>query len=240
MNTSIEIDIIIASYAQNDHLKGTTLNAIYSLMASEDPEYIKFNLIVLESEQSIAPYQYPHSKTIYPEKPFGYHRYMNIGIRMTCAAFICICNNDLVFHSGWASEILKPFYQYSYVSSASPFCSIHHTKIGLKASDGMLVGARIRKELAGWCIFFKRDLLRYIGMLDENYIFWCADNDYANTLAVLGYTHVLVTGSIVDHLESKTLTNQTEERQEELTYKETDYFIKKWYPKIGEGWKEID
>ena len=94
----------------------------------------------------------------------------------------------------------------------------------------------MRREVSGWCIFFKRDILRLTGKLDENYIFWCADNDYSNTLWMLRLNHVLVTSSIVDHLENRTLKNQTPKRQEELTEDETVYYDKKWKSRIGNGW----
>lgn len=236
MKDRIEIDIIILSYAQTKELKDITLNCLSSLMVSEDQEEIKFNVIVVESEKSMKPYQYENTTTIYPDQEFGYHRYMNIGIELTSSAYICLCNNDLIFHPKWATEILKPFIQFSDVSSASPFCTIHHPKMGFKKNDGPKLGYRIRNEVAGWCLFFKRDILRLMGKLDENYKFWCADNDYSNTLWILKLNHILVTSSFVDHLENKTLHNQTPEKQEELTNQETTYFEKKWKYRTGEDW----
>ena len=50
---------------------------------------------------------------------------MNIGIREGQAPFVAICNNDLSFHPGWASELLRVFEQDPSVSSASPACSLH-------------------------------------------------------------------------------------------------------------------
>ncbi|WP_442587845.1 glycosyltransferase family 2 protein [Pedobacter sp. AW31-3R] len=234
-----EIDIIILSYAQNEELKNTTLNCLNSLMISEAPDQIKFNVVVIESEKSIKPYQYPNSHTIYPEQAFGYHKYMNIGISVTYASFICLCNNDLVFHPFWATEILNAFYEDRYISSASPVCSIHHPKMGIELNNGIIYGYRIRFEVSGWCIFLKRDIFRLIGKLDENYLFWCADNDYANTLGVLKLRHALVTSSIVDHLENVTLNKQSEERIDELTEKGGHYFYKKWKPRLGDGWQLI-
>jgi len=236
MEDKIEIDIIILSYAQSEVLRDTTLNCINSLIASEDPSLIKFNILILESEKSLAPYQYPYTQTIYPDEEFGYHRYMNIGISLTSSPFICLCNNDLDFHPLWATEIVKPFKQFSDIGSASPFCSILHPKMGFKVNDGLKPGFRIRKEIAGWCLFFRRDILSIIGKLDENYIFWCADNDYANTLWRLKILHVLVTSSIVDHLESQTLNRQSEDRILELTENEVTYFEKKWNNRIGKNW----
>lgn len=239
MVDKIEIDIIIVSFAQTYELKDITLNCIHSLMNSENCEKINFNVIIIESQKSMEPYQYPNSKTIYPNISFGYHQYMNIGIEMTSSPYICICNNDLVFHPLWATELLKPMQQFADVFSASPVCPTHHKKMGFKLNDGLKLGYRIRYELSGWCILMKRDLLRLTGKLDENYIFWYADNDYINTLFVLKLRHVLVTSAFVDHLESKTLKKQSKEREEELTEKEITYFEKKWKHRLGDGWQPI-
>jgi len=235
-NVNIVIDIIILSYAHTDELKEVTINCINSLITSENPSEIRFNILVIESQKELSPYQYQYSKTIYPDQPFGYNRYMNIGISMTSAPYICLCNNDLIFHSHWATEILKPFKQFEDLSSASPACSFHHPKIGIQLNTGIKLGYRIRYEVSGWCLFFRRNMLNLTGKLDENYIFWCADNDYTNTLWILKLNHVLVTSSIVDHLENKTLNSQSLARQHELTESETIYFKKKWEPRTGVGW----
>jgi len=235
----VEIDIIILSYAQSDELRQVTENGIRSLVESEDPAKIQFNILVLESEKLLAPFQYEHSRTIYPGEAFGYHKFMNIGIRQTHAPYICLCNNDLIFHKGWATAILEPFTEYTDVSSASPVCSIHHPKMGFELYSGYRLGYKIREQIAGWCLFLKRELLQSIGSLDPNFNFWCADNDYANTLWMLNFTHILVTSSIVDHLENTTLHKQSAEKQLELTEKESVYYDKKWFPKMGEGWTEV-
>ena len=240
MKNTVEIDVIILSYAQSEELRDLTIDCINSLMNSENPNEIKFNVLVLESEKSIAPFQYPNSNTIYPEETFGYHKYMNMGIAMTSASYICMCNNDLIFHSGWATEILKPFQRFVDVFSASPVCSTHHPKMGFKINDGLKLGYRIGLEVTGWCLFVKRDIFRIMGQLDENYTFWYSDDDYANTLWVLKLNHVLVTASIVDHLYSKTLFLQSEERQVELTEKESFYFGKKWNSRKGKDWVPQD
>jgi GT2 family glycosyltransferase len=240
MTNQMLVDIIIISYAQTNELRQITLSAIESLMASEDKEQILFNVIVVESEKSLEPYQYPNSMTIYPEGPFGYHKYLNIGMALCTAPFICLCNNDLVFYSKWASEILKQFSLYNNLMSASPICSVHHKNNGYKLNDGIKLGYRIRDEISGWCIFVKREIFKVMGKLDENYVFWCADNDYANTLHMLKIYHALITTSIVDHLESKTLKQQSKQREMELTENELVYIQKKWNCRVGYGWQPIN
>jgi len=227
MIPKIEIDIIILSYAYNKELKQTTIDAINSLITSEDSTKINFNIIIIESQQELNDYQYAFSKTVYPETPFGYHRYMNIGIDLTSSPYICLCNNDLIFHKGWASEILKYMEEIPDLVSASPICSIGHPFMGIQVNSGIQAGYRIGYEIAGWCLFLKREILLSIGILDENYRFSGADHDYANTLAVMNLKHALITTSIVDHAYSKTLMTQSKERQDELT-KDIIYNVKKW------------
>jgi GT2 family glycosyltransferase len=240
MESKKEVDVIIVSYAKSENLKKITLECINSLIASEKSNSITFNIIIIESQRSIAPYQYPYSKTIYPDIDFGYNSYLNLGIEISCAPFICICNNDLVFHKNWASEILKVFQSFPDVYSASPFCTNHHPDMGFQKNDGLKLGYRVRYEIAGWCIMFKRKMLKITGKLDDNYIFWCADNDYANTLGILNINHVLVTSSLVDHLESRTLKQMPSKRELELTEGSVSYFEKKWRYRLGQQFVLIE
>lgn len=234
-----EIDIVILSYAQTEELKQVTKNCLTSLMASEDPELIKFNIIVVESQKDLNPFQYEYGQTVYPDQPFGYNRYMNIGIAMTSAPYICLCNNDLLFHPQWATEILKPFHTYWNVSSASPMCTIHHTKIGMEPNIGLLQGYRERVEVSGWCLFFKRSMLSIIGHLDENFIFRHASHDYTHLLSSLNLVHVLVTSSLVDHLDHTTLNKQKPERFNQLMWEQDIYYEKKWGYRLGRKWQVL-
>lgn len=233
-----EIDMIIISYAQNSELKSFTDQCINSIILSEDPAKIKFNIVVIESELAMAPFQYENTTTVYPEDEFGYNKFLNIGINMTSAKYLCLCNNDLIFYPLWATEMLKAFNKHYDLSSASPVCSFHHPKMGYELNSGLYTGYRNRYEIAGWCLFLKRDVLRMTGKLDENYKFWCADNDYANMLYTLRLRHDLVTSSIVDHLDGATLKYQTEGRQNELTSSEFFYLEKKWNNRLGLGWEQ--
>ncbi|RZK56299.1 MAG: glycosyltransferase family 2 protein [Pedobacter sp.] len=222
------IDVIILSFAKTEELKLMTEQTIKSLIESEDPNEISFNIIVIESNHIIKPYQYTGTKTIYSNKKFGYHRYMNIGIKHSNSPFVCLCNNDLLFHSQWATKILRAFNEQTNLASASPACSIHHPQIGLSLNGETHLGYEVRKEITGWCLFFKRNVLNTIGLLDEKFTFWYADNDYANTLKKHNILHGLVTSSIVDHLESKTLKTFEMEEQLKMTTRERFYFEYKW------------
>jgi len=228
MDQATEIDIIILSFAKDAKLRQVTETGLETLLASEPADKIKFNVLVLESNKSARPYDFPEVKTIYPKEKFGYHGYMNIGIGMTDSPFICICNNDLLFHPGWASAILEAFAADPSLSSASPACSIHHPEQGIAIRDGVKYGYGIRGELVGWCLFFKREMLKVTGKLDPKFKFWYADNDYSRMLQKHGLKHALVTDSIVDHLESQTLNSENETDRKKLTEKARFYYEYKW------------
>lgn len=226
-----EIDVIILSYAYTDELQQMTADCIQSLLASEDSSRIRFKVLVLESHKAMNGYIYAGTETIYPEQPFGYHRYMNIGINLTSSPFLCLCNNDLKFHQGWASEILKYMRQFPLLVSASPICSIIQPYMGVPLNSGPRVGYRVGNEIAGWCLLMRREIFKVIGQLDENYVFGGADFDYATTLAVMNLKHALITTAVVDHLNSKTLVTHNAEKQKELL-SNMDYYSKKWGHRI--------
>jgi GT2 family glycosyltransferase len=233
-----QIDIIILSFAQSEILKQVTINCLESLMTSEDPEFIKFNIIIIESQKELEPFQYQYGETIYPDVPFGYNRYMNIGISKTSSSFICLCNNDLLFHPKWATAILQPLNFYRQIYSASPMCTFHHEKrMGISRDIGLMPGHTERVEVSGWCLFFKRRILKLIGRLDDNFIFRHSSHDYTHLLFTLGLTHVLVTSSIVDHLDHTTLDKQDPERWNELMTEQDLYYKKKWGHRLGRNWQ---
>lgn len=223
------IDIIILSYAATEALQKLTEDAVRSLIASEDATQIHFNIIVIESAKHLEGYHYTGTTTLYPTVSFGYHKYMNIGIKYTTSPYVCICNNDLLFHKGWASAMLRAFEQDAQLMSASPYCSFHHKNEGYQIKSGVHYGYRVRGEVAGWCLFFRRSILDKIGgQLDPKFTFWYADNDYAKTLEKHGLQHALVTDAMVDHLESQTLQSKSANEQKKLTSGERFYYEYKW------------
>ena len=223
-----DVDVIILSLASDPALRAVTERGIATLLDSEPASAVRFHVLVIESSKDAPPFEGKGVTTIYPNEAFGYHTYMNIGLRQTQAPYVCLCNNDLVFHPGWATAILDAFMNDPALMSASPLCSLHHPTVGILANQGLRYGYGVRSEIAGWCLFFKRSMLETTGLLDERFRFWFADNDYARTLELFGIKHALVTTSIVDHVESRTIQTQGVVRQRLLTKKAKYDFDRKW------------
>ena len=241
----VEIDIIIISNAKNDNLYEETLKCIDSLYKSEDHNKIQFNVFIVESNKEVT-YDYNifynnnkdengHKiKTIYTDKEFGYHTYLNVGLEYASSEWSCLCNNDLVFNNGWATNILTVIesqrqldpIKFKYVS-ASP-CNPHETW-HKENINSLQIGYGVRQQVAGWCLFQSSNIFDKIGKLDERIKFWFCDNWYAIVTQFKGVPHVFVGNSIVEHhngLEGTT-TKQIDisvEDKHNLTYGAGDVF----------------
>ena len=192
-----EVDMVILSWAKNDELKTVTEDGIRTCIIS-DPD-VKFNFYIVETNSDVA-YDFPNTQTIYPSSNFGYHKFMNIGVREGKSKYVCICNNDLTYEKGWASSIIQLMEDNPQVKSASPWCP--QTQGDNKDHIGRVYqGHRVRGELAGWCIFQQRDVYDTIGQLHEGVDFWFSDNIYSDQLRINNIPHVLVPHSVVNHHE---------------------------------------
>lgn len=220
------IDIIILSYGKTEALRQVTKSSLNSLLASEDPTQVIFNILLIESCPDLQPYQYPQTTTLYPKSPFGYHKYLNIGIRATSNEYICLCNNDLVYHKGWASAILRAMAADPALLSVSPFDDHYHLREGFAMSGPPIEG--YLDVLSGWCIFVKRSLFLKTGYLDEHFTFWYCDADYCQTLIKNRIKNILVPEARVTHLGSSSFKTLDENAQRRLTALPRYYYNYKW------------
>jgi len=225
--TETNIDIIILSYSKTEYLKDLTIQCISTLLASEDPNKIHFNVLVMESNKELKPYQFENSTTIYPDEKFGFHKYLNIGIKMTTSPYVCLCNNDLIFHKNWASEIVKAMDNDPAMLSATPYCPNFHKKEGFPENAPPFQG--YFGVLIGWCIFVKREIFDTIGMLDENFVFWYCDYDFSNTLEKYKVKNCLISTSFVTHLGSESIDTVDKKQHKKLTQLPRMYFSYKWH-----------
>lgn len=224
------IDVIILSYAVNDHLLRMTHHTIESLLSSEDETQVRFNVVVIESNRTLGEYKYPSSETVYPEARFGYNRYLNIGVKRTGNEFICLANNDLTFHKGWATAILDAARANPGVLSFSPVDPWLHRQLGMEGMPEVVLGYEKMKHVTGWCFVVRRQIFDQIGDFDENLEFWYVDDDYIKTLEKYNIAHALVRDSRVDHLSGKTIQGDgmSKAAQTRLTTKQWLYYDFKW------------
>lgn len=196
----MKLSIIILSMTTTEELFKISSNCIESLMASESN--IEMEVILVESNKNFltSGFVYPDFvKVIIPSDNFNFHKFLNIGIKDATGDYIALCNNDLLFQKNWFSEILKIGKNNSEIMSFSP---TEHT-LNTNFKTNFEIGYKIKTQVKGWCIVVKKELFNKIGLLDETFDFYYADNDYAMTLKSKNIKHALVYKSYVIHLEKK-------------------------------------
>ncbi len=120
------VDVVIISWARNKELEQITKDGLNTLFESE--ENITFHAYVVESNKDVNYDEYNQSyrrhttTTIHPEEKFGYHKYLNIGRKAGNSPYVVLCNSDLTYEKGWASNIIKATEVYPRFLSASPWC----------------------------------------------------------------------------------------------------------------------
>lgn len=209
------IDLIIISYAKDESLKQLTNNCLISLLESE--EIGTFNIIIVESNPLV---RYDLGETIHINEPFNYNKFGNTGIKLGSAEYVCLCNNDLIFHKGWASELIK-----NDLPSMSPKCPKNPLQWNL---NKIHLGFETNKHISGWCLFLKRHSWESIGGFDEDFEFWCADDSYREQLKKHNINHYLIATSLVTHLGHQTIEESTPEEIKFFTFEQVKKYNKKY------------
>ena len=202
-----EVDVVILSWAKTAQLKQITDKGIETLLKSEKEENVKFNVFLLEGNIQ-SKYVLPENvRVVYMADKFGYHKFMNVGRKMGNAKYVVLCNNDLRFQRNWASNIIREMEADEELLSACPVEPV--VNMLTKHFTNEKYGYETRKFINGWCIFQRRDIYDIIGDLDENFIFWCCDDEYGMTLEKHNVKHALIKTSIVNHDENGGKSLQT-------------------------------
>jgi GT2 family glycosyltransferase len=194
MNTKIlkkNIDVVIVSDAKTQELKEITEQALGTV--GED-----VNVIVIESNKNI---HYEGVTVIYPDVPFNYNEYLNIGASYGTADYIFFSNNDVIFYEDWDFNLMNNMKRLNVVS-ASPICPEVALLLNIDLFSGNYYGYEIISRFCGWAFMWTRKFYDYVGGLDETFKFWCSDNVTVEQLLRHNKKHILVTSSVVQHINS--------------------------------------
>lgn len=193
------VDVVMLADSKSPSLIQMTQNAIDTLHASETDH--QFNVILVESNPHFKGYENAHN--IHPDFKFNYHGYMKYGLQhisQQFSDFICLANNDLIFHNRWFSKILEASEALPAVQSFSSFSP----NDPWPHESGWFLGYGVGGVVTGWFLTMKREILDIID-LSEDVSFWCSDNIYNDELIKHKILHALVRDSHVTHLGGSTL-----------------------------------
>lgn len=191
------LNVVILSNTNNDSIHLMTQECINSI---QETVSTKANMVVVEMNSSAT---FDNADVVRFRESLNFNKMLNIGINHCLekwpeSEYIVLANNDLVFHHSWFEAMKPHFDTYDSLSPKSPNWPEHNM-----LPEGVHEGWAIGREFAGWCLVFKTDSLKKLLPLDEQFEFWCADNDMTMEMQKLGMRHALITRSHVTHLFSK-------------------------------------
>jgi len=187
-----EVDVVFMSRASTPELRAMTEKAIKTCREGAGDRAL--NIVVLEQVEGV---RYPGVVTVYKPEPFEYNKFANDGIRTGTAPWVVVANSDLEFHEGWLDALLKVRHQI--MSPASP-TEPRQARLARPES-----GYENGKHFSGWCFMISRALWGKFGGLDEDFVFWCADDSVIEQAKRHGIKPTVVPASKVTHLISKTV-----------------------------------
>lgn len=208
----MKVDVVILSAIKTRNL---TLQSIETLKKSED--LIEFNIIVIEESD----FYYEGVNNLKIDEPFNYNKFMNIGAKTSNNEYIVFCNNDLIFHKGWFTELLKYNLDCMSPRSMRDFRQWNYTA-------PIITGYQVGSIFSGWCFVLKRTIWEQIGGLDEDFKFWYADNATIEQLRKINVVPNLITESYVEHVGSQTLIQEPMDVQKHLTGEQSKIFYNKY------------
>lgn len=209
-----DVDVVILSKAVTPELQKMTENAIRTCRAGAGDHSI--NIVVIEQAAGVS---YKDAVTHYTPEKFAYNKFANAGIRTGSAPWVMVANSDLEFSPGWLQPLLSAGHDL-----VSPVCPNAQRQKRLRRVEA---GTENGVHLSGWCFLMKRTLWESIGGLDEDFIFWCADDSLIEQVKKVGIFPAVVPSSRVTHLVSKTASG-TVNPSGELTWAMVRLFNKKY------------
>lgn len=235
-----EIELIILSKTDSNEIFKMNNNCINSFIKSAEKANVTYEIILVESNFE-ANYNYNNNSIniIKPNLPFNFHQFGNIGIKKAKGEYFVFSNNDVLFNENWLVELLKVSENNKTIASFSPYDNLSNKvpKVVIQ-SNSFLLGYEIQKHLTGWCIVMRKSVFESIKSLDERFLFYYADNDYAMQLQQNNIKHALVTKAIVNHLEKKNIEKLLEKF--ELPKNTPQYIIKENWTWVLQNKKMIE
>lgn len=206
--TKQEIDVVMLAYTLDEDVFAMTSEAIRSLRASE-PD-ITFNVLVLESNRKWPElgYEYDADTQVHIPEPnpkaigFNFNRYNNIGLNMSEANWVVFTNNDVVFHPGWCTAMLKAKAENPKLRCLCPVDpESEFTPSGTFApGTSYQTGYLVRVTFTGWCFMVERSVFEKTGPFDERFDYYFADDDFSMTLRRHAMLNAAVPNAKVNHL----------------------------------------
>lgn len=194
-------------------------------------------------------------KLITLDKNYGFSRAVNLGILNSCGKYICVLNSDVIFLTEWENVIKDIFNKNRKIMAVGPLTNRTYgvQKIVFKEKMNMkkyrifanLINLKYKNDffkvhrLVGFCMFFREEIFRKIGLFDERFETGCyEDFDISLRIRQAGYGLAVAKGLFVYHNHHSSFNDYSHFYS--CAIKNRKVFIDKWCRKALEFLDELD
>lgn len=183
-------------------------------------------------------------KYITAHKNLGYSKACNIGFKLAKYDYVCTLNADTLVHQGWLTHMLDTIESEELIAAVAPTNLFmgNNSKIANKGcymdKDGTSIQIGLDEvydkntdtpcevgHLGGACILFKKDILFYAALFDENYVNGWEDCDICITFKIMGYKCYHSNG-VIEHF-GGFIRSANENYLDQVRWNK-GYFLDKW------------
>jgi GT2 family glycosyltransferase len=234
--------IVIPSYNQVDYL----VRCIESIESHTTEPY---EIIVVDngSTDGTAAYLGKRAgqlRSVRFEMNRGFAGGVNQGLMMAKGDTIVILNNDTLVTPGWLTHMMRCLLSDPEIGAVGPVSNYisgeQQIDVPYKTVDEMWEYAaarskpdqskwRVTERLVGFCILFRRELLKNIGYFDEGFrIGNFEDDDWMIRIRLRGLKLVIAGDSFIHHFGSVSMKKLGQKQFEEVQSNNGQYYTKKW------------
>ena len=221
-----KVAIIIVNWKQYE----LTKSCLSTLKSSK---FNDFQIILIDNESNQKDLndlknQFDQVKTFTSEKNLGFTGANNIGINYAIKnqfEYVMLLNNDTEIDKNFINPLLEAFQKYNKLGAVQPVIMNFYQNKKVWNAGGNLnkffgYTSVIKKPkyinrkidwITGCCILIKTEVIKKVGLLDENFFAYYEDVDWSIRIKKAGYDLAVVKSSLIYHHGSKASKNESSE-----------------------------
>lgn len=199
-HSEIRCSIILITYNQSSKTK-KCLESIFNGGIEEDDEIIIIdNSSKDETKELLADIDDYRVTVLYNTINLGFAKAVNQGIYHSRGKYICLLNNDTIVRRGFIDNLIKGIENTRYGGIIGPYSKGMYPPMYLEKESDLDGIVREIPIIYGYCILFKKSLVKQIGGFDEIYeIGNFEDLDFAERVKRIGKKLLVDGNTYIDH-----------------------------------------
>jgi hypothetical protein len=199
----IDLSVIVLNYNNSDMLKGC-LKSVYDSTSGVSFEVIVVDNASTDDSLQMVKANFPKARIIENRMNLGFSKANNMGLAAASGKYCMLLNNDTIVKDGAFKQLVE-------FMDKTPTCGACGPKLlnedgSVQRQGGIFAVPFWRAKspvsvsfLMGACLMVRREVVKSVGMLDENLFFYNDDLDWVRRIKGAGHKLFFVPSSEVIH-----------------------------------------